>query len=378
MVPEASAASVASAELFADVLSCTSFEHVGSRLLAPLASALQATSSTFLQFLDLPYRGHHLGRHCYLGRTPRSIETYAEGAYQLDPLVRTSLQFPRWPCAGDAPYVALLSAVAGWRDSAYDREFLKPFDIGHILGVGVPVGSMLRAEMLCLGFHRPPEAAPFTDLEIARLRSLVPAIQSVLLNLAYREAEALSGLFLETLSDGDRSVGLIALDEDLVVRHANARGMAHLGLDRVAAALPGSPQRSETLGELRERLLRSPLAPSASSRTVLRFTHGGPFGRDVIDVQVRAFTSVDGHPCYLLLTSEDDTAQQLDCACRVYRLSEREIEVARLICAGENNANVARALQIALRTVENHLRSIYAKVGVNSRTQLLTRLLGKH
>ena len=34
--------------------------------------------------------------------------------------------------------------------------------------------------------------------------------------------------------------------------------------------------------------------------------------------------------------------------------------------------------EISLRTGENHLRSIYRKVGVGSRTQLLSRLLQIH
>lgn len=62
--------------------------------------------------------------------------------------------------------------------------------------------------------------------------------------------------------------------------------------------------------------------------------------------------------------------------CECFALCDREIDVARLICAGQSNGHISRGLGIALRTVENHLPSVYAKAGVNSRTQLVSRLLG--
>ncbi|MEO8006296.1 MAG: LuxR C-terminal-related transcriptional regulator [Betaproteobacteria bacterium] len=49
--------------------------------------------------------------------------------------------------------------------------------------------------------------------------------------------------------------------------------------------------------------------------------------------------------------------------------------MARPICAGQFNAQIGRELGITFRTVQNHLRSTYHKVGVHSRTQLVSRLL---
>jgi DNA-binding NarL/FixJ family response regulator len=42
------------------------------------------------------------------------------------------------------------------------------------------------------------------------------------------------------------------------------------------------------------------------------------------------------------------------------------------VCAGRSNGAVADALGISRRTVEAHLRSIYAKVGVSTRMALAT------
>ena len=50
-------------------------------------------------------------------------------------------------------------------------------------------------------------------------------------------------------------------------------------------------------------------------------------------------------------------------------LSEREVEVLRLIASGLANKQIAHSLNIAEPTVKNHLRSIFGKLGVQDRTE---------
>jgi DNA-binding CsgD family transcriptional regulator len=49
-------------------------------------------------------------------------------------------------------------------------------------------------------------------------------------------------------------------------------------------------------------------------------------------------------------------------------LSEREIQVLRLVAAGMTNHAIATHLYISERTVHRHVSNIFAKIGVNSRT----------
>ena len=56
-------------------------------------------------------------------------------------------------------------------------------------------------------------------------------------------------------------------------------------------------------------------------------------------------------------------------------LTEREKEVLSLVAKGASNKQIARSIQVSVRTVEAHLRSIYSKLQVQSRTEAAIRAL---
>ena len=54
-------------------------------------------------------------------------------------------------------------------------------------------------------------------------------------------------------------------------------------------------------------------------------------------------------------------------------LSERELDVLRLLATDLDGPAIARELSVSLNTVRTHTKNIYAKLGVNSRRAAVTR-----
>jgi DNA-binding NarL/FixJ family response regulator len=61
-------------------------------------------------------------------------------------------------------------------------------------------------------------------------------------------------------------------------------------------------------------------------------------------------------------------------AADVSALSDRELQVARAVADGHTNKEVADLLHISERTVKAHLGSVFEKLGVRDRLQLVLRL----
>ena len=59
----------------------------------------------------------------------------------------------------------------------------------------------------------------------------------------------------------------------------------------------------------------------------------------------------------------------------IERLTDREIEVVRLMSGGYSNKEIAHALRTAEGTIKNHVSSILAKLGVRDRTRAVLKAL---
>lgn len=60
---------------------------------------------------------------------------------------------------------------------------------------------------------------------------------------------------------------------------------------------------------------------------------------------------------------------------RRYHMSPRELQIAKLICQGLRNDDIAKNLHITLGTVKTHIRNIYRRVQVESKIAMLLRFV---
>jgi DNA-binding CsgD family transcriptional regulator len=69
-------------------------------------------------------------------------------------------------------------------------------------------------------------------------------------------------------------------------------------------------------------------------------------------------------------------AQRMDLFSRAYGLSPREREVLAALGRGSDTRDLASDLYVSQNTVQDHLKSIFAKTGTRNRRALLARALG--
>ena len=58
---------------------------------------------------------------------------------------------------------------------------------------------------------------------------------------------------------------------------------------------------------------------------------------------------------------------------KLFKMTPREYQIARLICSGLGNEEIAGQLHVMLSTVKTHIRNIYRKTWVNNKMAMLLR-----
>ena len=355
-----------SMETIGQLLSCNAFGDVAQSLLTPISQEIGASSSVLLQISRTRHHGDHIGAYVHSGRCPEAAQAYVDkGIFRHAPKLRSAISRigdignpaqPQLSCFGLLPY---------GRGMDYYRDFQESFDIGSVLAVALPIASFLDPSVICIAFHRRRQEGNFSNADYMRLQSQLYVVRAAIANMANSEALAIAGAMPDIVLQDEPNVGWVVLDDDLCVRQASRRGLVDLGLLTAEGAASGM---SGTLSDLRIQLLERET----------RSTEAWVIDRDDIVVQVRPFRAPGGEDCYLLITDRPAVREPMAMAAHETALSERETQVATLVCGGQSNASVAGSLGISLRTVENHLRSIYDKLGIHSRTQLVSRLLTTH
>ncbi|TLQ01537.1 helix-turn-helix transcriptional regulator [Nesterenkonia salmonea] len=128
-------------------------------------------------------------------------------------------------------------------------------------------------------------------------------------------------------------------------------------------------------GVLRELVVLARTAgvePEVVGRVEAYLECGPPAGAEMLA------EPIPGHPAFRFCVdriTEHPGAPQLRSDI-VELLSDREAHVTVLLADGANAVEVGSELGISVRTVQAHIRSIYRKLGVGSRLQLLARLTG--
>lgn len=179
-----------------------------------------------------------------------------------------------------------------------------------------------------------------------------------------RSAEAL--MFLEPALSSARAqqLPLRALELSLTL------ALAYEASGRMAAALAeleSALRTAERFGYV--RVFSETPAVSRLLQKVIERRPGDRFAQQMLAVSAQRMQPARAPEASVQRETPRDAAQ----AALVEPLSERELQVLRLIEAGYSNAQIAQRLVIAPGTVKRHITNLYGKLDVQSRTQAIAK-----
>ena len=120
------------------------------------------------------------------------------------------------------------------------------------------------------------------------------------------------------------------------------------------------------------RLISDALRLAQSGGFIRTFVEGGNSLFPILQEAARKGIT-PGYVGRILRALQTFTQIAADPSRMVEPLSEREIEVLRLIVAGLSNREIAKQLIISLGTAKTHIHNIYGKLGVSNRAQAIAR-----
>jgi DNA-binding CsgD family transcriptional regulator len=358
-----------SEQLLRGIASCVDFDSVESRVMGPLARALGTRSAVLLQFEQRPGGDKVLTRNFYSGGAQQTLSLYSSGLYQEDPLVSACMRsFASAQMAHVTHHVLSLGRSLGPRrlhDSAFFRRFLQPTDIADVLGIAIPLRRGGQ-EIITLGFQRRTGEDCFEADEEHLLSSVGACLSHVLRDLVFEERLAVSDAAIEGLSSVSTAPELAVLGRNgrlhfatpgLLARHESSE----LALERELGRLFGPAMRDYATGLIGGGTLTRRIE-AAGRQSAWR------------DVRLLKWGKDGPNPLFLLSFEKQRCAA--DGAGVRAGLTQQESVVCSLLCAGYGNGEIGTQLSISIRTVENHLRAIYKKLGVNTRSRAIAKLIG--
>jgi DNA-binding CsgD family transcriptional regulator len=244
-----------------------------------------------------------------------------------------------------------------WSSARY-REIMRP------LGLGDELRAALVTSAECWGYlclHRADSPSGFTAAEVALVARLGPHVAAGL-----RSAALLAG----PGAPGGAAPGVVLLTDGLepVAVTPEAERLLDL-LPRDGAAVAGLPVAvcgvaSALLGQERG------VGPPQPSSVRVPAVSGG-----WLHLSASRLRGLPGEQRISVVLAPARAADTVPLVLSAHGLTAREAEVARLVLRGESTRAIVEALHISRYTLQDHLKSVFDKVGVRSRRDLALRLL---
>jgi DNA-binding CsgD family transcriptional regulator len=265
----------------------------------------------------------------------------------------TEADFCKFSALAEAEQVAALSLATDGEPSRSPRfrAVLAPSGFGDEARIALSVRGELWGFVEVLR----SEAAPsFKSSELAALAGLAPTLSGAVRRLATRPFED-----TEVAAHPMPGVLLVAEDGELLSASAGAEQLlARLGASRhLPAAVEMVLVAARSCDE------------GSGARARVRSSTG-----KWLTIGATYLPSADGAGRYAVVLDSSQPSELASLLFRAYGLTEREAEVATAVWRHLSTEEIASELFISAYTVQDHLKTIFQKVGVRSRRELLAAL----
>lgn len=263
--------------------------------------------------------------------------------------------------AGGPASVALSAATQGdLARSRRWRECLDPY------GIGDELMTVCHDRQGCWGsveLMRERSDAPFDEHDQRLLDGLAPALGTLL-----RRSQPPSWPAASVAGETQAS-GTMLLDCEL--RPVSWTSSFASWLGQLPTPGPNVAMLPPAVYEIGARALAPPAAPPGIPNRVRIRT---PLGRWLA---IEGALLGGSGAAVAVTVRAASPGEVFDVLCRIYDLTRRERQLAELMLAGLATRQLAETLCISPHTVQDHLKAIFAKTGLHSRRELVSRLTGR-
>jgi DNA-binding CsgD family transcriptional regulator len=266
------------------------------------------------------------------------------------------------------------------RKSEFYRNYMALSECPYAIGLLFWRGRLLMAVIVIM---RTAEQGDLTERELGLLRYFYPQFQTAIRRLRSLEHEHAARMAFEEFL-GRLPLPTILLQWNLKTVYLNkaAREFCELWKDgpekaRIMKGITTIPpeilDRCRVLKKRWEHSFRGHELYATDRHEVVR-SKKWPQLRAAVDLRQLDSTGV-ARPQFFVECEELNGARERAAPLpHLTRLTRREQQVARLVCEGQSNQEIADQLALSLAMVKKHLHAIFRKLEVNSRSRLMAMM----
>jgi DNA-binding CsgD family transcriptional regulator len=307
----------------------------------------------------------------------RSIEEkfltqFRQYYYRIDPFLKVS-DSPR------SSTVLTTEQVIPFRDlirGEYYNDFLRHQSIHHQMTLWLRKGDRLLG---IVALFRPRNAHAFSSVDNAKARLMAPYLTEALDKIIMTHKRLVHESVIDAIVSELPYEGIMVLDDSLEPIYQSDKALRLISPLGQAGTSQVPFSNSDVFNEIFhccKKLLACDRVETTSDAPVEQFELASADSGKRVSIGIRLIRN-RGKPLFLLYIEPGEQMEALIKRLRGFGLSRRELDVVILLSNGLKNNEIGKKLFISPHTVDNHLKSIYRKMGVTNRTAATRCILDK-